>query len=149
MTQQTAKSSNYFEGTLQLRDCPKEVISFVREKIREGGIGIAKEKKYSNGVDLYLSSNKFLRNLGRTLKTKFGGVVVESARLFSRDKHTSKVLYRLTVLFRMLPFKVGSIIDFRGDQCKVMSIVKGKITLKEIATGKSKMHEYKELQQVS
>ena len=139
------KPPQYFEGTLQLRECSKEAVQFVRDAIEaDPYVHIAKEKKLKNGLDLFLSSNKFMRKLGRTLRKKFGGVVTESVKLFTRDRQSSKEVYRLTVLFRMLPFKQGDVIDFQGEKHKVMSI-KEKITLKNISTGKNKMYKYKDI----
>ncbi len=140
-----AKPPQYFEGTLQLRDCPKKVIDFVREQVEKDPYAhIAKEKKLKNGLDLYLSSNKFMRKLGRVLRQKFGGIISESVRLYSRDRMTSREMYRVTVLFKMVPFKVGDVIDFRGEKQKVMAI-KEKITLKNISTGKNKLYRYRDV----
>ena len=52
----------YFEGTLQLRDMEEEVIDYAIALVdsREG-VHIAKIEKVRNGVDLYISSQKYLQ----------------------------------------------------------------------------------------
>lgn len=92
---------HYFEGTLQLRNPSEEIFSMVLNQINhDAHVWIAKEEFHREGVDLYLSSNKFLLQLGKKLKKSFKGKVVISRRLFTQNKMTSKFVYRMTVLFR-------------------------------------------------
>jgi NMD protein affecting ribosome stability and mRNA decay len=84
----------YFQGILQLRNPTQEIIDFIADEIekRNGRVWIAKRKELKNekGVDLYLSSNQFLKEIGKKLKENFPGELLETARLFSRDSFTSR-----------------------------------------------------------
>lgn len=96
--------NDYFEGVLQLRNPSEEALRFIDNQItkEEGNVWVAKTEKHKTGIDLYVSSNKFLLNLGKKLKKSFkGGELVVTGRLHSRDRVTSKDKYRMTVLFRM------------------------------------------------
>jgi NMD protein affecting ribosome stability and mRNA decay len=130
------KPKQYFEGTLQLRNPTQEIIDFVADAVdKRGNVWIAKTKKVKNGIDLYLSSNKFLREIGRKLKSRFGGQLITSRSLFSQDHMTSKRVYRGCVLFRHYDVKIGDVIDVRGDKIKVLSLGND-IFGKDIKTGK-------------
>ena len=129
---------NYFQGILQLRNCNKEVIDFVENQIEKSmreDVYVSKKVKVVGGVDLYLTSNKFLRSLGKKLKKSFNGELKESEKLFSRNRQTQKNIYRLNVLFRLTDFKKGDVIEFRGRKVKIMSIG-SKVQAKEVETGK-------------
>ncbi len=93
----------YYEGVLQLRSPNKEVINFIRNQFKNNSkVWVAKQEKLKTGIDLYISSNKFLLSLGKKLKKSFKGELKISRRLHSRDRMTSKRIYRVTVLFRLL-----------------------------------------------
>lgn len=134
----------YFQGILQLRNCSEEIISFARQKVeRENGVWIAKEKDVRGGIDFYISSNNFLRRLGRILKEKFKGVVKETSTLHTEDRQGKK-LYRGTVLFRIPEFSVRDIGIFKGDEVKIMSLG-NKVALKNMKTGKKKTYKFDEV----
>ena len=129
---------NYFQGILQLRNCNQEVIDFVEnqiEKAERKDVYVSKKVKVIGGVDIYLTSNKFLRSLGKKLKKSFNGELKESEKLFSRNRQTQKNIYRLNVLFRLTKFKKGDIVEFRGRKVKIMNIG-SKVQAKEVETGK-------------
>ena len=130
------KGPTYFEGKLQLRNPTPEVINYVRKKIAQNKqVWIAKEKKVRNGIDFWLSSNKFLLDLGNKLKKRFVGILKTSKKLHTQHKVTSKLLYRGTVLFRCLDFKRGDIIEVDGEQLKITDISK-QVSVKNLTTGK-------------
>ncbi len=114
---------DYFEGILQIRGGSKELLQWVHNKIvSDGRARVAKEKKVKNGVDLYLSDQHYLQNLGRKIKEKFIGILKVSKRLHTMNKMTSRHVYRITVLFKVLPFKRGDIITVHGEQVEIMTI---------------------------
>jgi NMD protein affecting ribosome stability and mRNA decay len=116
---------NYFESILQLRSPDDELIGFVNDTIKSReDVTLAKRKKVRNGFDYYLSSNKFASELGRYLYNTFGGDLKITKKQFSQHRMTSKVLYRVTVLFRMSPFKVGNFVIIEGKAYKLTSFVK-------------------------
>jgi len=75
----------YYEGILQLRNPSDKVLDYVeREIARDGKVRIAKTTRLKNGYDLELSSQAFLRGLGRKLREKFGGELVLSSKAAGR-----------------------------------------------------------------
>ncbi|MBR9691176.1 hypothetical protein GOV06_00145 [Candidatus Woesearchaeota archaeon] len=119
--EQTA--NNYFEGTMQLRNPTKEVIKFAKQIIEnEKSVFIAKEIKIKNGIDWYLSSQKFMQILGKKLQKRFGGELRITRKLFTVKRLTSKRVYRVTVLFKLPKFKVGEIVRVRGREIKVIRL---------------------------
>ena len=117
------RPKDYFEGILQIRGGSPELLSWVHNTIKaDGRARVAKEKKVKNGVDVYISDQHYLQNLGRQLKKKFTGILKVSKRLHTTDKMTSKLLYRVTVLFKVLPFKRGDIVTLHGEQVEILNI---------------------------
>jgi len=96
------KNPQYFEGILQLRNQNEECVNFIKNQFKNNEkVWIAKEVKLKTGVDYWVSSNRFLLSLGKKLKKSFKGELKTSRKLYSRNRMTSKDIYRVTVLFRM------------------------------------------------
>lgn len=126
----------YYESILQLRECDNSVIKEVKEMVKCSNYNIAKEAKKKNGVDLYLPSNKLTIKLGNFLSGEYGGILKKSRKLHTENKQTGKKVYRVTVLFKMLPYRVGDVIRYNNKDVKIVSISTQKVTAKEIKTGK-------------
>ena len=96
------KHAQYYEAILQLRPLNGSLVDFILEELKKRpDIFISKKVEYKNGIDLYLSSNAFAKKLGQKLKKKFNGELKISRALYSTNRMTSKLLYRLTILFRL------------------------------------------------
>ncbi len=141
---QKQKHAQYYEGILQLRNPTREIISFVRKEIEKSKINIAKENRLKNGIDLYLSSQRFTRQLGLLLQKRFPGILITSRKLHTVSKKTGKRLYRVTVLFKYIPVKPGKQITFRGMKLKIIQIERNTIIAKE-QSGKKHKIKLKEL----
>lgn len=115
----------YFEGVLQLRNPTPKLISYVRNDIaryQSRGIFISKEIPQPDGIDFQISLNSYLRALGKRIQARFMGEFKESPRLFTRDRQTSKDVYRLNIYFRLRPYTVGQIVKKKEREIKVTSI---------------------------
>ena len=135
MTKMKLSRPNYFQGILQLRDTNDEVLAFVNNQVKKRGeVAITKTVTLPNGIDLYMTSQKFIRIMGKKLKESFGGELKVSAKLHTRNRQ-GKDLYRVNVLFRLSGHKRGDIVSVRGDKVRLISIGK-KIFAKNMATGK-------------
>ena len=132
-------TSDYFEGILQVRNGDKDLLLWIHNRIQvDGKARIAKEKRVKNGLDLYISDQHYLQNLGRKIKEKFSGILKVSKRLHTVDKMTSKHLYRVTVLFKTLPFKRGDIITIHGEKVEILAIGQ-KAQIKNVKSGAKKI----------
>jgi NMD protein affecting ribosome stability and mRNA decay len=133
------RNPQYFEGVLQLRNPTGEIMDFiVKEMDKKGNVWIAKTKKHKNGIDLFLSSNRFLAEIGKKLKDRFSGELVKSKTLHTQNSLTSKDVFRGCVLFRHYPIKKGEIIRFRGEDIEVL-VVGDEVFGKNVKT-KEKVH---------
>jgi len=127
---------NYFEGILQLRTPTKEIVAFIMDMVdQKDGVAITKVIKHRDGADYYFTSQKYLQVVGKKLKENFPGEYKMTSTLHTRDSQQNKDLYRITVFFRCLPFRVGEIINYRGEEYKIISM-SDKITAKHLVTGK-------------
>ncbi len=119
--------SQYFEGTLQLREATPELLEFVRADIaahEKDGVHIAKESGRGGSADFKLTSTKYMRQLGKRLKSRFNGELTETVKLFTRNKQTSKEVYRTNVLFKLRKHKVGDVVEYRGKKVKIKTMGK-------------------------
>lgn len=135
----------YFEGILQLRNPSPELVGFVRRAVqRDQRALIVREKKVRNGLDLYLSSQRYLRALGKKLKQAFPGELKMSRSLHTISK-AGKELYRVTVLFRLLKFKKGDVLKAGDEELEILRI-DARVLAKNIRTGKKKRYAIAELE---
>ena len=126
---------NYYQGILQLRDVSDEVMDFVYSQIQKRpDVAVTKTAKLDNGKDLYLTSQKFIRILGKKLRESFGGELKVSSKLHTRNRQ-GRDLYRINVLFRPLKYKRGDIVLIRGDEVKLLQIG-NRIFARNLKTGK-------------
>jgi len=141
----TTDNKDYFEGILQLRNIDNEVIEFAIKEIgKNENSNIAKIKRVTNGVDVYLAPQKILRSLGNKLQDHFHGQLIVSRKLHTRNRVTSRDVYRVNMLFRLPTFKKGDVIDYKGEKIKIISIHK-KVFAKDIKTGKKLNIRFKDL----
>ena len=126
---------NYYQGILQLRDVNEEMIGLVQKQIaKRGDVAITKTARLPNGVDLYITSQKFIRIVGKKLRDNFGGELKISSKLHTRSKE-GKDLYRINALFRPLRYKRGDIISVRGDEVKLLHVGR-RVFARDLKTGK-------------
>lgn len=91
---------NYYEAVIQLRPETDAIMQFLHKQIEKAGVKIQKIVRTDYGTDVYVTSQRFARAFGSKLKRMFKGTLKMSRLLFSKDRQTSKNIYRVTVLFR-------------------------------------------------
>lgn len=97
------KHIDYYEAKFQIRPFNEEVIRYIINEIDNNNkVRISKVVELKTGIDIYLSSRKFATSFGKKLKAKFkDGKLLITKTLFSKNRQTSKNIYRVTVLFRL------------------------------------------------
>ena len=101
------KHKDYFQAIMQLRPNDEKLLNFVLAQIEERkNVNIAKKVVLKTGIDLYISDQKFARSLGKKLKKSFKGKLILSRQLHTRDRMSSKDIYRVTVCFRLNEDKI-------------------------------------------
>jgi len=127
---------DYFEGILQIRGGSQELLDWIQERVKaDDRAAITKIKPVRGGLDLYITDQHYLQNLGRKLQEHHAGVMKISQRIFTTDKMTSKHVYRVTVLFRPLPFKKGDTVTYQGDKIEILGIGK-KVRVRYVESNK-------------
>ena len=133
---------------MQLRNVNDEILAFVRNQIKKrDDVAITKTARVGSGVDLYITSQKFIRILGKKLKESFGGELKVSEKLHTRNRQ-GKDLYRVNVLFRLLKYKKGDIFSIRGEQLRLIRIGK-KVFAKNMRNGRKvtvRIEEFKKIE---
>ncbi len=133
----------YYEAVLQLRNLNDEVFDFVCRQINKEKALVAKQESVKGGIDIYFASQKIAKKIGKELLESFGGEFKINAELYSRDRQTSKPVYRVSVLFRCFGFLKGEVIKVKGKIFKVTGIGK-KVTGLNLETGKKGAIDYKD-----
>lgn len=134
--------SQYFEGMIQLR-YNSQIASRVEIDLQkqtkywaDKQVFITKENSNDEGKDLWLTSKKEMSVFSDKLQRKYGCVVVKSAKLFSRNKQTSKNIYRLNILVKFPEFIEGGIILVNNKIAKVLQL-RRQIKALDLKTGKT------------
>jgi len=134
-------AGKYFQSTVQLRG--NAVRSMTAREIEEckktardmadsgyhGGDQLSfiqEMKEVKGGLDIILGSTQLGRRLARTFVERFGGKLLETAKLVG--KKDSRNVYRSTLLVRFPRLKRGDIVSFRGSLFSVAGF-DGKATL--------------------
>lgn len=104
------KQGKYYEGVLQLRNASDEIIHYVKKYIFSNHIHISDEVMHDNGMDLQLSDKKKLHTLGNELHKKFGGKLKVNEQIFTRDRQTSKDMYRIHLYYEAPNYKPGDVV---------------------------------------
>jgi len=101
-SQSNQKHANYYQAIIQLRPAEDKLVNYTLDYLEnKEHVTISKTEKLKTGIDLYISSNHAAMALGKKLKQVFPGTLTLSRALHTRDRQTSKDLYRVTVLFRL------------------------------------------------
>ena len=139
------KHGSYFEAVLQLRNVSQEVIDFAEDEIDRLKMNVANVITIRNGVDYLLTDNTLTRRIGRNLQAKFGGKTEETSSLWGMKK--DREVYRVTVLFRGVPFRKDEIVSYDGEDYKVVSLRKD-IFLQAVKHGKKVHVRYKDMRNI-
>lgn len=132
----TLPHTNYFEGTLQLRNPSEKLLEFVKMTVQQDGRAvITKVVPVKGGVDCYLSSQKYLQILGRKLRKHFSGEYKLTSTLHTQNR-MGKLLYRVTILFREHPFKKDSVVEVHGESYIVLRWNNREVACKNTHSGK-------------
>ena len=94
-------TGGYFEAILQLRPADDKMLNYNFQEIENReNVFISKRLDLKTGIDLYITSYRFAVSLARNMKRKFGGTIKISKQLYSQHRLTSKLIYRVTVLYK-------------------------------------------------
>jgi len=121
---QNRKAGN-FQGILQLRNPTKELIEWVQKTVaKDNKAAITFTTPVTGGVDMYFSSQKYLRALGKRIAENFKGELKSSRKLWTLDRVTSKEVYRVYVMFKLPSFKRGLAFSADGEKYKIIRVGK-------------------------
>jgi len=139
----------YFEGILQARGTRDEVIEWIRNTVKnKKGVSITKEKKVSNGIDFYITSQHYLQTLGRHLVSRFGGEAKQNFHLQTRKRDTQRNLYRLNLLY-IVPFVLrGMVVTWDEGIGVVQHILKKKCVVFNLIFGRKKSVDMEKLKEL-
>lgn len=149
------KNTQYFQGILQIRytkDKESKVVEDVADVVemaKQKRVFVTKIVEQKRGVDLYLTSQRYLQVLAKKLQSKWGGILKLTSTLHTRNKQTSKDLYRVTALLTLYEFTKGSVIRQNGKLYHIKSLGKDikAVDMKINKTKTISVEDYEVLQQ--
>ena len=114
-----------FQGKLQLRNYTKELLRWVRAQVKKDKKShIMYENRTKEGMDFYFSNQRYLRTLGRKLGEHFVGELKSTRKLHTQERTSGRQIFRVTVLFRLLPLKRGATFVADNMKYKVLTLDK-------------------------
>lgn len=95
----------YYEAVIQLRNPSPELINLINNQLRKNPDAfISTIVPHKDGFDIYISSQRFARNLGNKMKKAFRNSELKiSRKIVTRNRQTSRDVYRATVFFKLHP----------------------------------------------
>jgi NMD protein affecting ribosome stability and mRNA decay len=130
------KQGDYFEGVFQLRNIDENIFEFVKKYCKNHSIFIIKEEKAKNGYDLKISDKKKAHHLAVSLQKSFGGILKINPQVFSQDRQTSKIIYRVNFYYEAPDYKIGDVVKIDNKVIHIHKISKT-LTGTDLKTGKS------------
>jgi NMD protein affecting ribosome stability and mRNA decay len=103
--------STYFEGILQLRNGRQDVKEYIVSYCKKNSVFVNKLVDKGAEVDYYFVKKHQMQPLALKLMRNFGAEIESNARLFSRNRLTSKDIFRLNVLVTIPKFTVGDVVE--------------------------------------
>ncbi len=127
----TRARTEYFEGILQLRGENKEVLKKAHEFIlqevhraNEKGVFVTKMEEVTNGIDYYVTKQQYLPIITNKLVEKFGAVGKTHGELYTKNRQTSKDVYRVNASVRLPSYEVNTIVEYEKKYLKLTNIGK-------------------------
>ncbi len=128
------KQGDYFEGILQLRNPNMKLIGYVHSYCKKNNM-LVNEKKAKNGLDIKITDRRKIQELGHNLQKQFGGTLKINPQTYSKDRQTSKVIYRVNVLYEAPDYQKGDVIKQENKLVLIKGLGKN-ITGIDLKTGK-------------
>lgn len=99
------KHEKYYEAVIQLRNPCPELINLINNQLKKNPDAfISTIIPLKDGFDIYISSQRFARNLGNKMKKAFKNSELKiSRKIVTRNRQTSRDVYRATVFFKLFP----------------------------------------------
>jgi len=103
------KHEKYYEAVIQLRNPSPELINLINNQLRKNPDAfISTIIPLRDGFDIYISSQRFARNLGNKMKKAFKNSELKiSRKIVTRNRQTSRDVYRASVFFKLPPEEKG------------------------------------------
>ena len=143
------EKSQYYEGILQVKNCDTEITDFIRNELKKAnkkGIFITQEKLEKNRADFFITNQTYMKSLAVKLQKEFGGKISLNPTLFSRNRQTSKELYRLTIMLDIPKIRKNDVI-IADNKIFVVNSAREKIHVVDLKGKKTALpyKNYKEL----
>jgi len=103
--------STYFEGILQLRNANPEVKEYIRAYTIKHEVFINKTVEKGKDIDYFFVRKRQLQPLALKLMRNFGATIESNAQLFSRNRQTSKDIFRVNELVTLPNFIIGDVVE--------------------------------------
>lgn len=108
------QGTSYFEGILQIRNFSPEIKKYFHSYAEKNELKINKIVEKNDSADYYFVSKSKIVPAAHKLVRNFGGYIDTSPQLFSKNKLTSRDIYRVTTTVYTPDFVVGDVVELEG-----------------------------------
>ncbi len=115
------KVSKYFEGILQVLTHDEQILRCVEKLLEKEKIPVNQKKMTRNGFEYYVIDKTKIKRIGNKLVELFGGFIKESASMHTKDRQTSKEVYRLNISYKPLKIKKGEVFFYNSKVYKLLT----------------------------
>ena len=93
---------SYYEAILQVREAGSDQLAKIRKVLASPKFQsvINRHDALKEGGDFYFAKKHAAQQVAKQLRAKLGGTIESSKRIYSRDRQTSKEIYRGTILYK-------------------------------------------------
>ena len=101
-SQCSKQRTSYYEAIIQIRKPTAVLLYTIQHEIKKNDWDkyLNKEADVPNGIDFFFNSKKIAVALAKILKKKLGGKLKFSKRIFTRDRQSSRDVYRVTIFYQ-------------------------------------------------
>lgn len=138
--------SSFYTTIVQLRNCDDKIKEFALNMLEKLKGMVTKVDDTKWGPDIYIGNKKAGLMVCQKLRSKYGGVIKESAKLFSFDRQKSKKIFRNTILFKKFPLPIGQEFMYKGETYLIADVAPMLIGVD--SKNKRKKIKYEEIEKI-
>ncbi len=110
-----------FCSVIQLRCGDRAKLIKVLEFVKSRTTAISKVTELREGYNVYLTRKGAFHKLMKEIIKHFGGTVQLTKRLVTKNRQSSKLVYRMYAALRLFEYSKGDVIVLAGEPCLVRS----------------------------
>jgi len=131
---------------LRIRNLVETILYRVYEEEGRSSLVKVEMDRHSGGLDFYFASKRVARHIANSIQKEFLASIKESYSVVGGEM--TKERKKITISVRLPPFKVGSIVMYKGNPMLIKDIRDGRIYAMDLGTYKLVKLSFKEAKEI-